>query len=258
MQQPQAPEPQPEPEALPAEPELEPEPEASRVTLMALGDNLIHNTVYWSAELPEGGYDFAPFYEAIAPIVSQYDIACINQETILVGDPGALRELPQFRLSHAGGGRAGENRLFRCDRRDEPLLRQGARQVFSIPAATGGSTIRRSQRLAFTIQKRDAKTLRVIEKNGIRIAMLNYTYGLNGGAPGKAWMVDRLVTFDAVEAILPGRRKLLILSSSLPTGVKRTRSGQTTMRKPGRRSWPTAARISSSAGTRTLSSPRAF
>lgn len=45
--------------------------------------------------------------------------------------------------------------------------------------------------LAFTIQKRDAKTLRVIEKNGIRIAMLNYTYGLNGGAPGKAWMVDR-------------------------------------------------------------------
>lgn len=52
MQQPQAPEYQPEPEALPAEPEPEPEPEASRVTLMALGDNLIHNTVYWSAELP--------------------------------------------------------------------------------------------------------------------------------------------------------------------------------------------------------------
>ena len=74
MQQPQmtesAAKPQPEPDALPAEPEPEPEPESARVTLMALGDNLIHNTVYWSAELPEGGYDFAPFYEAIAPIVS--------------------------------------------------------------------------------------------------------------------------------------------------------------------------------------------
>ncbi len=32
--------------------------------------------------------------------------------------------------------------------------------------------------------------------------MLNYTYGLNGGAPGKAWMVDRFVTFDAVKADL--------------------------------------------------------
>ena len=78
MQQPQMTEsaagPQPEPDALPAEPEPEPEPESARVTLMALGDNLIHNTVYWSAELPAGGYDFAPFYEAIAPVVSQYDI----------------------------------------------------------------------------------------------------------------------------------------------------------------------------------------
>lgn len=54
MQQPQAPEHQPEPEALPAEPELEPEPEASRVTLMALGDNLIHNTVYWVGRAPGG------------------------------------------------------------------------------------------------------------------------------------------------------------------------------------------------------------
>lgn len=63
---------------------------------MALGDNLIHNTVYWSAELPEGGYDFAPFYEAIAPIVSQYDIACINQETILVGDPALYANYPNF------------------------------------------------------------------------------------------------------------------------------------------------------------------
>ena len=67
MQQPQMTEsaagPQPEPDALPAEPEPEPEPESARVTLMALGDNLIHNTVYWSAELPAGGYDFAPFYE---------------------------------------------------------------------------------------------------------------------------------------------------------------------------------------------------
>ncbi len=81
---------------FPQEPEPEPEPEASRVTLMALGDNLIHNTVYWSAELPAGGYDFAPFYEAIAPVVSQYDIACINQETILVGDPALYANYPNF------------------------------------------------------------------------------------------------------------------------------------------------------------------
>ena len=79
-------------QALPAEQE----PEPARVRLMALGDNLIHNTVYWSAELPGGGYDFTPFYAAIAPVVQSYDLACINQETILVSDPALYANYPSF------------------------------------------------------------------------------------------------------------------------------------------------------------------
>ena len=199
MQQPQAPEPQPEPEALPAE--LEPEPEASRVTLMALGDNLIHNTAYWSAELPEGGYDFAPFYEAIAPVVSQYDIACINQETILVGDPALYANYPNFgsptqvadALAKTGFSvvTGATNHCF--DKGETGILDTCRYWREHYPEITT---------LGIHDSEEDAKTLRVIEKNGIRIAMLNYTYGLNGGAPGKAWMVDRFMTFDAVEADL--------------------------------------------------------
>ena len=79
-------------QTLPAEQNAEP----ARVRLMALGDNLIHNTVYWSAELPDGGYDFAPFYAAIAPVVQGYDLACINQETILVSDPALYANYPSF------------------------------------------------------------------------------------------------------------------------------------------------------------------
>ncbi len=40
-----------QPEAVP-EPAAEPEPEPARVTLMAVGDDLIHNCVYWSAQTP--------------------------------------------------------------------------------------------------------------------------------------------------------------------------------------------------------------
>ena len=200
-QQPQSPEPQPEPEALPAEPEPEPEPEVSRVTLMALGDNLIHNTVYWSAELPEGGYDFAPFYEAIAPVVSQYDIACINQETILVGDPALYANYPNF---------GSPTQVADALAKTGFSVVTGATNHCFDKGETGISDTCRYWRehypdittLGIHDSEEDAKTLRVIEKNGIRIAMLNYTYGLNGGAPGKAWMVDRFVTFDAVKADL--------------------------------------------------------
>ena len=201
MQQPQSPEPQPEPEALPAEPEPEPEPEVSRVTLMALGDNLIHNTVYWSAELPEGGYDFAPFYEAIAPVVSQYDIACINQETILVGDPALYANYPNF---------GSPTQVADALAKTGFSVVTGATNHCFDKGETGISDTCRYWRehypdittLGIHDSEEDAKTLRVIEKNGIRIAMLNYTYGLNGGAPGKAWMVDRFVTFGAVKADL--------------------------------------------------------
>ena len=181
MPQPQAPEPQPEPEALPAEREPEPEPEASRVTLMALGDNLIHNTVYWSAELPDGGYDFTPFYAAIAPVVSQYDIACINQETILVDDPAVYANYPNFgsptqvadALAKTGFSvvTGATNHCF--DKGETGILDTCRYWRDHYPDITT---------LGIHDSEEDANRLRVIEKNGIRIALLNYTYGLNGGA----------------------------------------------------------------------------
>ena len=117
---------------------------------------MIHNTVYWSAELPAGGYDFAPFYEAIAPVVSQYDIACINQETILVGDPALYANYPNFGSpTQVADALAKTGFPLSPVQRTTALIR--ARQAFSIPAAIGGSTIRTSQRSAFTIQKKTRK-----------------------------------------------------------------------------------------------------
>ena len=81
---------------IPAQEEPPAPAEPDTVTLMALGDNLIHNTVYWSAETEDGGYDFTPFYADIQPTVQSYDIACINQETILVSDPALYANYPSF------------------------------------------------------------------------------------------------------------------------------------------------------------------
>ena len=195
---------QPEPQALPAEPE--PESEAARVTLLALGDNLIHNTVYWSAELPDGGYDFTPFYAAIAPVVQQYDIACINQETILVDDPALYANYPSFgsptqvadALAETGFSvvTGATNHCF--DKGETGILDTCRYWREHDPQITT---------LGIHDSQEDAQTLRVVEKNGIRIAMLNYTYGLNGGAPQKAWMVDRFVSFSQVEDDLARARQ---------------------------------------------------
>ena len=151
-----------QPEAVP-EPAAEPEPEPARVTLMAVGDDLIHNCVYWSAETPEGGYDFTPFFDDIRPIVQQYDLACINQVT--------------FAGNH-------------CFDKKETGVTDTLRYFHeTYPDITT---------LGIHDSEADAAVIPIVEKNGIRIAMLNFTYGLNNSMPEKRWMVDMLSSTDTV------------------------------------------------------------
>ena len=53
------------------------------VSMIMVGDNLIHSSVYKDA-YNGSTYDFTKMYEFIKPIVTNYDIAYYNQETILV------------------------------------------------------------------------------------------------------------------------------------------------------------------------------
>ena len=191
---------EPDPQKQPAQQPVEQTTE-SRVTLMALGDDLIHNCVYWSAQTPEGGYDFTSFFDDIRPTVRQYDLACINQETILVKDRELIESYPVFgspievadALADTGFNVVtfASNHCF--DKKETGITDTLSYFHETYPEITT---------LGIHDTEADAEAISIVEKNGIRIAMLNYTYGLNGGAPGKAWMVDRLVTFDAVEADL--------------------------------------------------------
>ena len=185
-----------QPEAVP-EPAAEPEPEPARVTLMAVGDDLIHNCVYWSAETPEGGYDFTPFFDDIRPIVQQYDLACINQETILVQDRSLIASYPIFgspievadALADAGFNVvtfAGNH----CFDKKETGVTDTLRYFHeTYPDITT---------LGIHDSEADAAVIPIVEKNGIRIAMLNFTYGLNNSMPEKRWMVDMLSSTDTV------------------------------------------------------------
>ena len=179
--------------------------EPDTVTLMALGDNLIHNTVYWSAETEDGGYDFTPFYADIQPTVQSYDIACINQETIFVKDHAMLSNYPAFGSPTEVGDALAETGfdVVTCatnhcyDKLDTGILDTCSFWRENHPDVTV---------LGIHDSEDDANTLRVVEKNNIKIAMLNYTYGLNYSAPEQKWMVDQFSTFDAVAADLDAAR----------------------------------------------------
>ena len=56
----------------------------TRVSFVAVGDNLIHNTIYEQASARSSdGYDFSYAYQYVADRISQPDVAILNQETII-------------------------------------------------------------------------------------------------------------------------------------------------------------------------------
>lgn len=68
------------------------------ITILGVGDNLIHDGIYKQANRRAGGtgYDFSPVYERVAPYIQQADVAVINQETPLAGDILPLSGYPRF------------------------------------------------------------------------------------------------------------------------------------------------------------------
>ena len=75
-----------------------PKEEISKISLIMVGDALIHNSVYQDANRLANykGYDFKPQIKLIKEKVTGYDIAYYNQETILGGTTLGLSSYPAF------------------------------------------------------------------------------------------------------------------------------------------------------------------
>ena len=98
---PESPSPAEEPSGEPA-PETAPD---SVVRLKAVGDNLIHDSIYRQAAEYAGGngYDFSPMYAPVAEEIADADLSYINQETIIAERLFPLSGYPMFNSPEAVG-----------------------------------------------------------------------------------------------------------------------------------------------------------
>ncbi len=74
------------------------EPKTASITILGVGDDLIHDVIYLQASSRAGGkgYNFHPVYEQIEKDVKEADISIINQETPIAGKIAPPAGYPRF------------------------------------------------------------------------------------------------------------------------------------------------------------------
>lgn len=159
------------------------------VSFVSFGDTIGHLPVVSSAKTADG-YDFAQNFENVKKYIDEADVACVNQETVFVdsnfsGYP-SFGSPKEFGVAEAEAGfdvvTHATNHAF--DRGVNAIL-YTTKFWDDYPEVT---------MLGIHENQEDANEINIIERNGLKIALLNYTYSLNGYSlpKDKGYLVDLL------------------------------------------------------------------
>jgi len=149
----------------------------NEVTFLAFGDNLIHKSIYEYAYAHEGG-NFDYLYEPFKEEIMAADVAAFNAETVLVDKESAVSGYPQFGSPLAVGKALVAAGFDVASCANNHALDKG---IYGIDVTS--SFYKDNGITCVGIQGSGEEQYRpyeVITRNGIRIALLSYTYGTNG------------------------------------------------------------------------------
>lgn len=176
------------------EPSIEPEPiiENYSLSLIAVGDNLIHSPIYKKAKQTDGSYDFSSMYVNIKDTIQSYDLAIINQETIFVDNESNVSSYPCFGTPSSMGDTlvdVGFDVILNATNHTLDKQNIGFNDTIQFWKKYPEITI-----LGIHEDMEDFSTIDIVEKNGFKLAMFNYTYGLNGFTlpNGEEYKIDLL------------------------------------------------------------------
>ena len=169
------------------------QPQETRISFLACPDNIIHPSVYYDAirkaaqadgvtpvytSLASRKYDFADMYEYVADTIADADISYVNVETLIGGNSNGSSGYPMFNTPEQAGEQLIElgfdifnlahNHMLDSNS-DEYLI--NCNRFFE---ERGKTT------LGYYKDSADTSNIKIIERDGISIAFLAFTFSTNG------------------------------------------------------------------------------
>ncbi|MBR6709420.1 MAG: CapA family protein [Clostridia bacterium] len=180
--------------AAPAEPDVQPGSDTpiespidvTRISFVAAGDNIIHEAVFTDAKkraaalvstgAPARDYAFTPMYAGLASIIAGADLAYVNHESPIAPSL-PVKGYPDFNSPVDAGRDLLDLGFDIVNIANNHMLDMGEAGLDASIAywkSTGATVLGAVSRKNY-----DADNLRIIERDGIKIALLSYTTFVN-------------------------------------------------------------------------------
>lgn len=186
---------------------LPPPPDSvSEISINLVGDLMCHLPQTINAKLSNGEYDFNPSFEYIKPYLQDADITIGNLETTFAGTSQPYAGYPAFNspdayctaIKNAGFDFLVTANNHSMDTREAGLLRT--------------IEVIKNNNLGYAgtyLNQRDHDSIRILNIKGIKLGILNYTYGTNGSYPGSdhKYMLNVIDSAGIVTAVKLAKQK---------------------------------------------------
>lgn len=196
---------------------VETKDETKKMSLVAVGDCLIHGAVYMDAKTGTDTYDFSDMISLVKPMIENYDLKYYNQETIIGGKNLGVSHYPRFNSPDEIGDNMvdlGFNLVSLAN--NHALDKDEAGILYSNEYWKGKNVI-----TAGTYSSSEMRDdIKVYEQNGIKYAFLAYTTSTNGlNVPaGKDYLINVYSDEQAKEDIDKIKDKVDVIIVSMHWG----------------------------------------
>ena len=165
-------------EVILTESEEENQSDSNLVSIVMVGDILLHNGVVESAVREDGTYDFRPIFSEVKDEIMEADLALVNQEVIIGGQELGITGYPSFNAPYEIADALYDTGFDVVCHATNHALDRGKKGI--INTLDNWKNYDGIVPIGIYDSEDAFSDICIQEVNGIKIAILNYTYGTNG------------------------------------------------------------------------------
>ncbi len=155
----------------------ESKPLSSDITLVAVGDCLMHNTQIWSGQQADGTYNFDCFFSEVQGFIEQGDYSSISFEAPMAGSESGYTGYPLFNSPDAIADtfkKSGFDLVTTANNHAFDRGYDGAMRTLDILRKSGLDTV------GTYASEEESKAFLIKDIMGVKVGYLAYSYGTNG------------------------------------------------------------------------------